>query len=254
MRNKITKDLSRRTPGEELWLARKAAGKTSCEAAALAGVGRNAYREAELDRNPGPAPFKTGLRRVSRPSLPALLALARRRSGFGLEGLVAHVRASRVTVLAWERAGEARLVSFWEGRGFRFPAKQCVKSLYFPPGIGPSMGITGDETMQTRQATPEEIIAQFDRSIKSGEKISYRGFVRERAMRTAKNGVQHIEYFRAKLRVVNGKPVIIVKDGRGSRNDELTATMVAIPSDARGEDGSRKEVLIDLRIKSEYLK
>lgn len=120
---KIAKDLSRRTPGEELWLARKAAGRTSYEAAALAGVGRNAYREAELDRNPARIDALARIRRVRRPSLPLLLALARRRSGARLAGLCALVQASRVTVLVWERSGKPELRAFWEGRGFRFPAK-----------------------------------------------------------------------------------------------------------------------------------
>lgn len=121
---RISKDLGRRTPGEELWLARKATGLTSYEAASRAGVGRNAYREAELDRNPGPTPFKTGLLKVSRPSLALLLALARRRSGYGLAKIVRAAGRSKVTLLAWERAGDPRLVSFWEGRGFNFPEKK----------------------------------------------------------------------------------------------------------------------------------
>lgn len=121
MANKISNDLTVRTPGEELWLARKAAGLTSYEAAARAGVGRNAYRDAELDRNPGAGGLKTGLRKVGKPGLPALLALARRRSKLGLGGVAARVKASRMTVLARERAGEPILKLFWELRGFRFP-------------------------------------------------------------------------------------------------------------------------------------
>lgn len=107
------------------------------------------------------------------------------------------------------------------------------------------------EPIKTRLATAEEIIAQFDRSIKSGDRVQYRGFVCERAMRTARNGVQHIEYFRAKMIVVDGEPAIKVK----GRVEKLTATMVAVPPDARSElRQGIKEVLIDLRIKSEYLK
>jgi DNA-binding XRE family transcriptional regulator len=118
---KPSKYLGRRTPGEKLWLARRAAGKTSYEAAALAGVGRNAYREAERDENPAPAPLKTGLKPVSRPSLALLLALARRRSGLGLDRTAKVLSISRMTVLAAERRGDPALVRFWEKRGFRFP-------------------------------------------------------------------------------------------------------------------------------------
>lgn len=121
MSNKITKDLSRRTPGEALWLARKAARKTSYEAAALAGVGRGTYREAERDENRRPTPLKTGLFPVSRPPLALLLALARRRSGKTLEEVAARLGVSRPTVLARERAGDGALRTYWERKGFRFP-------------------------------------------------------------------------------------------------------------------------------------
>lgn len=117
----ISKDLTVRTPGEALWLARKAAGVTAYQAAARAGVGRNAYRDAERDRLGAVGPLKTDLPPVSKPGLAALLALARRRSGLGLDGVAARVKASRVTVMAWERAGEPFLKLFWELRGFRFP-------------------------------------------------------------------------------------------------------------------------------------
>lgn len=114
-------DLGTRTPGEELWLARKAAGLTSYEAAARAGVGRGRYRDAERDRNPALDPLKTGLRRVSRPSLALLLALARRRSGLGLNLVAELVGVSKVTLHAREGRVDAGLRAFWEGRGFWFP-------------------------------------------------------------------------------------------------------------------------------------
>lgn len=102
--------------------------------------------------------------------------------------------------------------------------------------------------LKTRPATAQEIIAQHDYSIRTGAAVRYRGFVRERAMKTARNGVRHIEYFRAKIIVADGEPAIIVK----GQIEKLTATMVEIPSDARGD--TRKECMCDLRIKSEYLK
>lgn len=118
---KFYHDLGRRTPGEELWLSRKANGLTSYEAAARAGVGRNRYRDAELGRNPGPTPLKTGLRRVSKPSLALLLALARRRSELGLLEIVRFLQTSRVTLHAMEGRGDPILQEFWVRRGFRFP-------------------------------------------------------------------------------------------------------------------------------------
>lgn len=126
MPKKTPNDLGRRTPGEELWLSRKAAGLTSYEAAARAGIGRNAYREAERDERPAPGPLKTGFRRVSRPPLALLLKLARRRSGAGLEKAARAVRLSRVGFLAAEAAGDDRIVALWEKRGFRFPEKKSV--------------------------------------------------------------------------------------------------------------------------------
>lgn len=123
MANKISNDLTVRTTGEELWLARKAAGLTSYEAAARAGVGRNAYRDAELDRNPGAGGLKTGLRKVGKPGLPALLALARRRAGYGLAEAAEWAQCSRVTFLRRERDGDPILKGYWAYLGFRFPVK-----------------------------------------------------------------------------------------------------------------------------------
>ena len=117
----ISFDLRTRTPGEKLWLTRRAAGKTSYEAAALAGVGRNVYREAERDERTPATPFKTGFRTIPRPSLALLLALARRRSGLGLAGTASRTKTTPPTLLARDRAGDPLLVLFWKLRGFRFP-------------------------------------------------------------------------------------------------------------------------------------
>lgn len=112
-------DLGRRTPGEELWLARKAAGWTQVDAAREAGVPRDAYVDVEAGRKPVSKAVRRAVGRV-RPDLPALLALARRRSGIGLGGLAAALSVSRVTVLAAERRGDPALVRFWHKRGYRF--------------------------------------------------------------------------------------------------------------------------------------
>lgn len=114
-------DLGRLTAGERLWLARKAAGLTQVKAAKRAGVGENAYAGAEKDLNAavrGPVP---GIPAVRRPTMAQMLALARRRSGLGLRGLAKAGSVTKVTVLAWERAGRPELVRFWEKRGFTFP-------------------------------------------------------------------------------------------------------------------------------------
>lgn len=119
---KTRKDLSKRTPGEDLWLARKNADETAYEAARRAGWGRGRYRDAELDRGPPLAPAGARLRAVPEPSLALLLLLARRRFGTGLAGVAKALSISRVTLLAAERRADPRLVRFWQKRGFRFPA------------------------------------------------------------------------------------------------------------------------------------
>lgn len=115
---KPLKDLGQRTAAEELWLARKAAGRTQAEEARRRGLGRNTYVGAEAGLNPGP---KAARRRVRPPTLAELLRLARRRSGKGLAALAGRLGVSRVTWLLWERAADARIRGFWEKGGFRFP-------------------------------------------------------------------------------------------------------------------------------------
>lgn len=116
-------DLGRRTPAERLWLARKAAGLTQVQAAQLAGVGENAYGDAEKGRSAavrGPVP---GIPGVRRPTLAQLLALARRRWGGGLAAVASEAGFCRVWYLAKERAGSRALKLHWEGLGFTFPRK-----------------------------------------------------------------------------------------------------------------------------------
>lgn len=115
-------NLSQRTPGEALWLARKIAGKTSYEAAAFAEVGRNIYRDAELDRLDSRR--TAAIARVmgsTKPSLALLLRLARRRSGKGLDAVAKALKLSRVALLAAEGRGDVRVLAYWRARGFRFP-------------------------------------------------------------------------------------------------------------------------------------
>lgn len=118
---KPPKDLGRRTTGEKLWLRRKAIGLTAYAAAAEAGVGRGRYGEAEKDRDPALAARLAAVLAVFEPSLALLLALARRRSGKGLEAAARSLRLSRVAFLAAERRGDPRVVAHWRAKGFRFP-------------------------------------------------------------------------------------------------------------------------------------
>lgn len=105
------------TPGERLWLARRASGESLGTFAARFRIGRNLYHKFEKDE------IERRRLHVARPR-PAegdLAALARRRSGLGLAGTARAAGVSRVTVLAWEEACDPRIVNFWRKRGFRFP-------------------------------------------------------------------------------------------------------------------------------------
>lgn len=112
------RDLSARTPAEELWLWRRSKGLTQRQAAARLGVGRGRLSRAERDGVLEPP--HAAWRPVSDPGTPALLALARRRSGLGLRGVADAAGISHRTLLAWERDGAEALVAWWERRGFTF--------------------------------------------------------------------------------------------------------------------------------------
>lgn len=60
----------------------------------------------------GPSRFAAAGRPVM--SVPDTLRLYRRRSGLGLRVLAGELGVSHVTVLAWERSGDRRLVEWWE--------------------------------------------------------------------------------------------------------------------------------------------
>lgn len=114
----VNKDLTVRSAAEELWLARKAIGRTQAGQAAWLGVSRSALQGAELGR---PTPCLNGLwKPIQAPETPLLLALARRRSGLGLRGAARLMGVSHVSVFKWEMSGDQRLIDFWARRGFRF--------------------------------------------------------------------------------------------------------------------------------------
>lgn len=112
----INKNLAVRTPAEELWLSRRAIGRTQAGQAAWLGVSRSTLQASELY---GPTPCLTGLwKPIPAPETPLLLVLARRRSGLGLQGVAEGLGVSRVTVLRWEKAADPRLSSFWAKHHF----------------------------------------------------------------------------------------------------------------------------------------
>lgn len=110
----VNKDLRTRTQGEELWLARRALGRTQAAQARALGVSRGRLSLLELDAAQG------GPRVRFEPSLPLLLALARRRSRLGLRGVARAAGVSHRTLLKWEARADPKLVEFWVGRGFTF--------------------------------------------------------------------------------------------------------------------------------------
>lgn len=55
-----------------------------------------------------------------------LLILARRRSGESASAISADIGFSRMMLNNLERAGAERLVTYWEGRGFKFPRRGAV--------------------------------------------------------------------------------------------------------------------------------
>jgi hypothetical protein len=114
----INLDLTLRTPAEELWLSRKAIGRTQAGHAAWLGVSRSSLQASELY---GPVPMLDGLwTPVKAPGANLLLALARRRSGLGLKGAARVIGVCHVTVFNWELKGDQRLIDFWEKQSFTF--------------------------------------------------------------------------------------------------------------------------------------
>ena len=97
--------------------------------------------------------------------------------------------------------------------------------------------------METREATPAEILKKHAWDIKRGRSVRFRGFVREVYAPRAKNGVAHREYFRSRMIERDGVPFLRVE---GMELVEAAATVGILP------DG--REFLFDLRIKSPHLK
>jgi hypothetical protein len=94
--------------------------------------------------------------------------------------------------------------------------------------------------MQRRSATAAEIAAHWATSIQYGFKVQFRHFVVETYSPTAKNGVHHRRYNKAKLQLRDGG--VFVR--HHNRTEKLTADVVTI--------GGR-EYVSDLRLDSPYL-
>lgn len=111
----MNKNLNQRTPGEELWLWRLRENLKQATAARKLNCGRTTYWKYETDR----LEWKWS-KPWSRPSVAALLSLARRRAGWGLYGTAARVGVSQVTLLEWEREAHPTLITWWLNRGWAF--------------------------------------------------------------------------------------------------------------------------------------
>lgn len=121
------KSLRKMTDGERLWLHRRRNGVTQDAAAKRLGLGQKIYASIEMDETPGTFDAQKKLYlmqkitcRMGRPSSWDMLALARRRAKMSLVFAARFMKVSRVTILAMERRGDAKLKAFWEKRGFRF--------------------------------------------------------------------------------------------------------------------------------------
>lgn len=97
------------SPGERMWLRRKALCLSQREFCRKFGLSRGRLSAMELDRLEIPPRLLEGVDVGVRPTL----ALLRRRSGLTLLGVAGVLGVSGVTVLAWERASDPRLIAWW---------------------------------------------------------------------------------------------------------------------------------------------
>jgi DNA-binding XRE family transcriptional regulator len=127
-------NLYNRTAGEELWIwrsrrlsptgrprSRVGSGMSQKEAAAELGISIQRYNDAENDRLPErDVRYILTTARTSDhpPSLPEMLALARRRCGMILEKICAELTISRQAYLKREHAGDQRLITYWQKQGY----------------------------------------------------------------------------------------------------------------------------------------
>ena len=122
----VDKDLRRLTPAERLRLARWALGLTLKPAAERSGFSVKAYARMELGEAPVALAVLNKLNAKANGRIPLALALkmARYRSHRELRPLARAFGVSHVTYLKRERAGDARLLAWWRGEGWRFLSKK----------------------------------------------------------------------------------------------------------------------------------
>lgn len=96
--------------------------------------------------------------------------------------------------------------------------------------------------LNTRPATPQEILEHQRFNIEHGYRVSYRHFVHEISDRRTEHGVAHRQHSSSRIRVIDGKPFVQYQ----GELHEITGEMVTLES-------GRQFVGL-LRLKSEYLK
>lgn len=133
----MNKDLTTRTPSEELWLWRRrqmspsgrsrsriGSGMSQVEAAQVLNMAPQRYHDAEAARLPERdiramlAELNNG--EQQQPTTSELCALARRRAGWTLAQVQAQLGLSKVTFLERERAADPGIVEHWKLVGFQF--------------------------------------------------------------------------------------------------------------------------------------
>lgn len=115
----INKDLTQYTPSEALWVWRHRQGLSFIAAAKKLKVGPNLYSKMENDRHELTERAVALLARQVKVKFTGLdLLLARRRYGEGLRGTATLLKVSHMTLLAWEKERDPRLVQFWKDKGF----------------------------------------------------------------------------------------------------------------------------------------
>lgn len=112
-------DLRTPTAAERLWLWRRQRGLTLAEASLRLWGRPMVNRLSRAERGLGDAPAPPEPLRW-RPTAPAMLRLARRRSGLGCRAIAERAGISHTWVYRMERSGDARLVNFWQAEGYVF--------------------------------------------------------------------------------------------------------------------------------------
>lgn len=137
-RMKMNPDLGQLSAAERLFLwrhrqpcakgsaiGRSGGSMTQAEAARLLNVSQVTYSKLENDLRTLMSvndiePFLCAINHLN-PTVGELCFIARRRSGNLLSTIEQEVQCSRPHYLAAERSGDRLAVSYWQGRGFRFP-------------------------------------------------------------------------------------------------------------------------------------